>query len=392
MRILHAVTLIDSCNSYGGPTTVALSQASEMARRGHSVTVVAVSDTRSEISPSPHRLSIKTFRGRVLLSRVKHSSLFSARLVLWALANVRRYEIVHIHLAREFVPLVVGLACLARKVPYVTQTHGMVTPDDRIAIKLIDLLITRRILRGALARFALTTLESSALEKVEPTGAAPQLLLNGIAAIQSEAKVLNFQGPIVFIARLHPRKRLNYFLSLVESICSLRPYEKFLVAGPDAGSLNILKEFLRKSDYADSVDYLGALSPAGVRSALSQAKLLVLPSVDEPYPMIVLESLALGTPVVVTDSCGLADFVVTHECGVVVEPNMDDLESRVLRLLNDEKALHEMGLHGRQAVMQELSIDHIIDAWERAVDQTSCTQSNRYNPRRLGLTRRTSLE
>lgn len=59
------------------------------------------------------------------------------------------------------------------------------------------------------------------------------------------------------------------------------------------------------------------IEPTEVVDRLARCSFLVLPSVDEPFPMIVLEALAVGRAVVITESCGLADFV-RDNCGVVV--------------------------------------------------------------------------
>ncbi len=73
--------------------------------------------------------------------------------------------------------------------------------------------------------------------------------------------------------------------------------------------------------------------------------------VDEPYPMAVLEAMAVGLPVVVTDSCGLAPEVTSIGCGMVVPgDDVDALVGAVRKLLSSSALRDEMGTRGRAEV------------------------------------------
>ena len=70
---------------------------------------------------------------------------------------------------------------------------------------------------------------------------------------------------------------------------------------------------------AHTLEYKGALPAGKVQSMLAAIDLLILPSRDEPFPMIILEALAVGTPVLVMPSCGFADNLSTFEPSFVAE-------------------------------------------------------------------------
>jgi glycosyltransferase involved in cell wall biosynthesis len=99
-----------------------------------------------------------------------------------------------------------------------------------------------------------------------------------------------------------------------------------LIFGPDGGELTGLKDQIYSDPYLSALRYKGALPPSDVLEMLRGADLLVLPSENEPFPMIVLEALSVGTPVLIMPSCGLAPLLkVNYPRMVVTEENDEAL-------------------------------------------------------------------
>jgi glycosyltransferase involved in cell wall biosynthesis len=72
--------------------------------------------------------------------------------------------------------------------------------------------------------------------------------------------------------------------------------------------------------------------------------------------MTVIEALMLGIPVIICDDCGLAEFVRTHACGLVVDGSPQSVERAISDLLSDPSRAHDMGQRGRTAVQSVFSI------------------------------------
>ena len=103
---------------------------------------------------------------------------------------------------------------------------------------------------------------------------------------------------------------------------------------------------------------------SGAAERMRQATLYVLPSVDEPYPMSVLEAMSVGLPVVVTDSCGLAPFVGEHDAGIVTDHTVESLADALRTLVADPERAAAMGARGRDAVRAERSMAAIAQRLE----------------------------
>ncbi|OZC78495.1 glycosyltransferase [Rhodococcus sp. 06-418-1B] len=339
MRILHVVTLISEDGAYGGPARVASNQADALAVDGHDVTIVAAGPAqRSRASD----VTVRLFEPRKLLPRIGFAGLSSPGLLRWIIREGRGFDVVHVHLARDLVTLPAAILFRALGVRVVVQTHGMIDASDNALAKPLDALLTKRVLRSASALFYLTPRERSDLIDVAGPGLALVALTNGVPELPE--RVGSDSVEVLFLARLHSRKRPELFAQMAEVLVPEFPTAAFTLVGPDEGEgAQIVR--------AQHVRWEGAIAPSETAARMRRASVYVLPSVDEPYPMAVLEAMAVGLPVVVTDSCGLAPEVASIGCGMVVPgDDVDALVGAVRKLLSSNALRDEMGTRGRAEV------------------------------------------
>ncbi|WP_371790059.1 glycosyltransferase [Streptomyces sp. NBC_01471] len=359
MRVLHAVTLHSPTHAFGGPVRVALNLSRGLRERGHEARLLALGDgfggpLPTEVEGVPARL----FRARRMLP-LGFSGITSPALIAAAGRLVRDADLVHVHLARDLVTLPVALAALRAGKPLVLQTHGMVDPSDRLLAKVLDALAVRRVLRRASAVLYLTDHERRGLEAVAP-GRPLRLvrLVNGVPA--QEARPTPSGPPrILYAARLQARKRPQDFVAAVPEILRHHPEAEFVLAGPDEGELASVQGLISGLGLGERVHCPGSLSSGEMLAELRHAHVYVLPSVDEPFPMSVLEALAAGTPAVVTHSNGLARDIADAGAGRVVG-GAADLASGVLELL-DPGAGEAASAAARKLAAEAFSMDAVLD-------------------------------
>ena len=179
MRILHVVTLIDDQHSYGGPLSVALMQCRTLRRRGHDARILAgwrgVGTPPKILDDVPlHLFPVKN----VVSGRFP--GLLSISLLTWLRQALPSIDIGHLHLARDLIPLTAGTLFESAGVPYITQTHGMIIPDTRPTVRLLDRTLTQMILRRAAHRLVLTPDEHDAVAAVTGQGYDLDFLPNGV--------------------------------------------------------------------------------------------------------------------------------------------------------------------------------------------------------------------
>ncbi len=187
--------------------------------------------------------------------------------------------------------------------------------------------IPRGWIRWAARRAAgLVTVSSGLKRRLVALGApAPRVrvLRNGVDLCrfrpvdrQSLRRSLRLFGPILLaVGDLVPLKRHRL---LVEALVELPGVNLVIVGeGPAKGAIAALA---RRHNLADRVHLLGELPQDRLPEIYSAADLLLLPSEHEGWPNVLLESMACGTPVVVSNIDGVADIVRAPEAGRILDP------------------------------------------------------------------------
>lgn len=121
----------------------------------------------------------------------------------------------------------------------------------------------------------------------------------------------------LYVGRFSPEKGLDDLLRAFSRLCSTEPeYDLVLVgSGPDHKRLEGMVAHL---DIHERVEFAGALPVAEVVHYYMAAYSLVLPSLSEPWGLVVNEAFLFGCPAVVSDRCGcVPDLIPTPDTGVV---------------------------------------------------------------------------
>ncbi|MGW7101305.1 glycosyltransferase [Streptomyces sp. NPDC054838] len=361
LRVLHAVTLHSPSHAFGGPVRVALNLAKGLRARGHEARLLALGEGFPDPWPTDvEGVPAKLFPARRLLP-LGFSGMTSPALLASAGRLVRDADVVHVHLARDLVTLPVALAALRARKPLVLQTHGMVDPSGKLLAKVLDAVAVRRVLRGADAVLYLTPHERADLNAVvgPPALATAVRLVNGTPA-QEERPAPAGAPRILYSARLQARKRPVDFVDAAPAVLAAHPDAEFVVAGPDEGELAAVRARIAALGLSDRFTVPGALSGAEVLAELRRAHVYVLPSVEEPFPMSVLEALAVGVPAVVTHSNGLARDIAAAGAGRAVEPGPTGVAEAVLGLL-DPDANRSASVAARKLAAGSFSMDAVLD-------------------------------
>lgn len=355
-RILQVVTLATPGNAYGGPIRVAVNQSQQLRLMGLEVELIA---GQSGYGYSPSEVSfdqeaIRTFKVHRFLSKKSFAFYFSIKMIRWLWANVTKFDLVHYHFARDLIMVPAAVIAIWKRVPFVVQTHGMVLPSDKLIVRLIDFLLVRKILRAASRTLSLTEHETKALLDVEPL-ADVYVLPNGIK-INSEECFDYKKNQVLFLARLHKRKRPLEFIKIAEALSSTHPDTSFILAGPDAGEGPEVKRAIRNLRSGAKVDWIGPVDPDKTNLLFRNSSIYVLPSVGEIVPMTILEALNHDSAVVATSDMYLATALKDRRAAIITNPDIDSLVEAVRLLLNSDKLRNQTAKAGRKFLETELNI------------------------------------
>jgi glycosyltransferase involved in cell wall biosynthesis len=189
-------------------------------------------------------------------------------------------------------------------------------------------------------------------------------LPNGVEIDSVRAKLdfsLNDPVRLVFVGRLHAQKGLDVLLTAFKQLLSHHPqwhlHLQLLGDGPLREDLVALADDL---GIASHVDFIGMTER--VPEYLQQADIFVLPSRAEGHSNALLEAMACGLPVVVSDIPANLDVVEGGRNGLVFA--VDDprsLSAALARLLEQRELRARLGLAARETVEAQYSLDHIVD-------------------------------
>jgi glycosyltransferase involved in cell wall biosynthesis len=368
VRVLQVVTLLSPDGAYGGPARVALNQSAELIGKGHDVSVAAATRGYPGVLAELNGVPLRLFAARRLLPGIGFAGLGAPSLSGWFRRHRTDFDVVHIHFARDLVVLPVAVAARRYGIPYVLQTHGMVTPSHHPLAAPLDAMWTRKVLHDAGTVFYLTPQEREQLRSVAGAHLRFAQLSNGVPDYPG---LVDRPGPpeVLFAARMHPRKRPIAFVEMAKALLHAGVDARFTLIGPDEGVGAALRAALRGEP---RIVWEGALDPVAVPERMSAASVYVLPSVREPYPMSVLEAMAVGLPVVVCDDCGLAPLVEETHSGIVTDPAIPALAAAVESILADPSVARAMGERGRETARTRLSMravgDLLVDTYANLRD------------------------
>lgn len=215
----------------------------------------------------------------------------------------------------------------------------------------------RRMIRAVLDDTLVMTqgadIESDVRAEFPALNARMGIIGNGVDP--PEDPVVEFSNTILFVGRLAPKKGVG---NLIEAMDHVEGEAHLQIVG-DGECRHELEKLAAAT--SQSVEFTGSVPPEDVDEYYRRAGVFVLPSLEgEGMPNAVLEAMAHGLPVVVTESGALSNIIEDGTNGVVVPMNDPvALGTSIDRVLADRDLQSEVGEQARQYVRDHHSWDHI---------------------------------
>ena len=182
------------------------------------------------------------------------------------------------------------------------------------------------------------------------------------ATIESELFGRPTPALIGVVGRLDPGKGHEELLTVVPELRRRHPDLRVLFVGGDvataAGYRAVLEQRIRELELTDAVHLLG--HRADIPQILSALDVTVLPSVSEGLPLVGLEALQAGTPIVAYATGGVPELL--GDCGVLVAPHDSQaLSAAIEGLLSNARERDRLAACGRQRVREHFGLERMIE-------------------------------
>ncbi len=379
MKILHVVSYFYPAWAYGGVARNAYGLCQALAARGHEITVFTTDtlDAAHRIAAGRETvdgIEIRRFRN-ISNWLAYHHHIFASPGTIVAVRNdLRRFDLVHLHDYRTLQNWLVHRYARKFGVPYVLQARGsLVNLYAKQRLKAwFDRIAGDALLRDAARLIAVAPPEAEEYRRRGVSADKISVLPNGLdlsqfenlppgGAFRARYGFKDTDRLVLFLGRLHPVKGIDLLLKAFAGLIKAVPEARLAVAGPDAGELASLKRLA--AGLGDRCVFTGPLYDEAKLAAYRDADCYALTSAYEVFGVSVLEALACGTPVVVTDRCGAAD-AVRDRAGLVVPYEAGEIEAALGRLLGDDALRRRLGQDGKKLVAENFSWDKIAAGME----------------------------
>jgi len=334
LRIVHVVASYPP--RLGGMEKVVQTLAEAQVNQGLPVSVVtsdqgARNENTTDASPVKR---IKSFE-------VAHTPIMP--LLFFELLKIDKRSVVHLHIAQAYTPETVWLASKLHGFPYIAHIHYDAAPSGPAGflLKIYKPLILKRVLRAA--RFVIVFTEDQKVDvyqkygveldkiKVIPNGVEDKFYYDGLRSLHTTPRLL-------FVGRLNVQKNVKQLLYALEGVSN--QFETTIVGdGELATELKIITKNLK----LENVKFVGRADGARLLSFYKQADIFILTSEREGMPLVLLEAMAMGLPIIAADVMGVRDLVENNKTGLLVRlGSPESLRAAMLKIKSDGSLYEKM--------------------------------------------------
>lgn len=363
----------------GGVVRALLDLCPALAAAGHEITMLCC---RDKDIPETWRSGAAGVPRLVRLSMPGRFNLLGRDALAEAERALSGVDVLHVH--GMWMPSndQIAAAALRRGLPYVWSPHGML--DDwcmaqgAIKKRMYLRVRERSLLERAACVHCTAQAELDQARKWFPNGrgrVTPLLFdlqpFEALPGPDLARRTFGLPSPsdadhrpiVLFVSRLHPKKGVGV---LLEAIARLNtpgggPACTLVIAGEgEAEYVQGLQEQARRLGLGEHVKFVGFVAGELKTSLYQAADVFALPSSQENFGFVLVESLMCRTPVVTTRNVGIWPELETSGAAKIVAPEAGAFATAIAQMLGDEAGRRAMGERGREFVSRFLDPDRVL--------------------------------
>ena len=323
LNLLHIIPTYKPAFGYGGTiTSISLLCENLVIHGGCQVTVAATNANVKKDLPVHSRTPVNVEGVEVYYFRritPDHSQL-SPSLLWWLWQNARKFDAIHIHSWWNLTVMFSTFVCVLRGVKPVLAPRGMLSSFTiKGRFKPLFQRFVGKWLQKRTFLHATSEQERTECLALIPDWKSENLpnLLKISTVFNSTIKIHSDTFRLLFFSRIHEKKGLEI---LFEALAKVPFNWSLSIAGDgEMDYIEQLKKLSERLKINSKITWLGWIDAQNSTSIFQTHDLMVLPSHNENFANVVIESLSVGTPVLVSNQVGLSDYVLEKNLGWVCE-------------------------------------------------------------------------
>ena len=377
MKILH---IIPSVSLVRGGTSIAI-LGTIRALRAHNVNaeIATTNDNGPEVLNVPINQKIQ-YQGVPVRFFSRFSPpvnaiseyAFSYDFSQWLWKNIQSYDLVEIHSFFSYVCSFSAAIARWKSVPYLISPHGQLLPwvisQKPLKKKIYTFLIERANLNRAAAIHCSTEREAQDVKNfaitsptfVIPHGIEPlQTFVEAESILHKKYNIPKFLPIILFLARFHPKKRLDFLLEVLKSVEKNARFHVILAGSGDAHYMKYISDLIYSLNLQDRTTLAGFVAGSEKELLLQGSDIFVAPTFGENFGFSIVEAMYSKLPVITTPEMQITSDITREYTGFVVPGEKDLWVEAIVQLLNSAELREQMGENGKRLVERKFNWDII---------------------------------
>lgn len=399
MNILY-ITQSFSLN-VGGSESVFYNWAEGMSKRGHQIDVIChqindLNENNNLENITVHRIKPPLKHKGELPRSITQNAMYIINATRKGSQIIKQKKINIIH-ANFFGPAIVGsILAKLHNIPIATTVHHIFPPDYWKKWVTRHNLSSISSIMGPFFQKAYLRMPTDIIIPVSNSTKEDLLkydrkhsirvIPNGIDLTEYDDLKFkkDYQKYILFVGRLVFYKNLDVIISSFKEVVQKIPDIKLIIVG-NGPMLDIWQKTVSELDLNQNIEFTGYVSDKKKMELMSGCSALVLPSLIEGFPLVLLEAFAMSKPVLVADAKQYVDIVDEGTDGFILPAhNPDKWSEKIIFLLSNKIVCESMGRKGRLKVESKFNINNTLSQME-SLYLTLCSNSQQGLPLRLAI-------
>jgi glycosyltransferase involved in cell wall biosynthesis len=388
MKILHVIPSYEPAWAFGGTVSATSELCRGLTRHGIDITVYT-----TDANGKGKHLSV-LLNEQVDLGGVKvfyfhcnfgaSKAFYSKDLTKRLRQTIKEFDLIHVSAVWQWIQVDVYKICKDAGKPYIVSTHGSLMDwglrEKRWKRLPYWYLFSRWTIKGASAIHFVS--EDERIQSLRNMGCSlPSFVIpNPIDFnkytvsnddIQNYRNSLRISDEVFVISSLsliRPRKGLHL---LVESLDYLKENNIHLLIGGPVGDERYcrkIKEIIEAKGLSRKITWLGFIKYEELSAFYGLSDLFVLPSFEEAFGMVAIESMAYGTPVLVSRKVPIWREVISDNAGEIIELNPESIAKGIEKCIIDRILLERYARNARQSIERRYDTDKVASCMIKAYE------------------------
>ncbi|MHA1375994.1 MAG: glycosyltransferase family 4 protein [Promethearchaeota archaeon] len=299
----------------------------------------------------------------------------SLEMLPYMIKHEKDIDIIHSHALRSFPEDLGVILSLTKKKPFIISPHGGISINWDYKDKIPKMISDKTL--GYLRKFitphyiAVTKMEIPLIKNLGVDDDHVHFIPHGVnidifKPVDSSnlKKSLGIDGSriILYVGRIAKGKGVDKLVRILADLRKEKMDVKLVIVGNDAGYLPIVKSLINNLNLIEHVVLIGFVNKLDLAKYYSMADLVVYPSRQEIFGLVLVEAMACGKPVIGSDIMGPSEIIINGKTGYTSDfRNLKKLSEMILHLLEDNKKMMQMGKNGLNRVKENYT-------WKKAAE------------------------